>query len=144
MSQAQRISRAVLLWAGLSGALGVILGSFGAHGLEGLLAERGYEPDLIAKRLDQWDVAVRYHLVHTVLLVALAAIPHGSDASRRWTAILILAGLVLFSGSLYALVLLNMTAFGMVAPLGGLSWIVAWLALIWVARSMVSESTASD
>ena len=119
----------------MSGAAAVILGSFGAHGLDGFLEGRGYDAELIAKRLGQWGVGVRYHLVHTVALLCIAALPFGNDSSRRWVARLLLAGLVLFSGSLYAIVLLNMNAFGAVAPLGGLSWIVAWLMMIWMART---------
>ena len=92
MSDAERISRAVLLWAGISLPLGVILGSYGAHGLEGLLADRGYDPELVAKRLGQWDVGVRYHLIHSVVLLVIAALPIGSDTSRRWAARMMLAG----------------------------------------------------
>lgn len=130
-----RLRRAILIAAGISGALGIVLGSFGAHGIEAVLEGRGYEPDLVAKRLDQWDVGVRYHLVHSLVLLGLAALPMGSESSRRWTAGLLLAGLVFFSGSLYLLVMLNATKFGAVAPLGGLSWIVAWLMLVRVART---------
>ncbi len=135
VSETVRISRAILLWAGISGATAVVLGSFGAHGLETMLQDRGYELELVTKRLDQWDVGVRYHLVHSLALLGLAAVPVGSDASRRWAARLMLAGLLLFSGSLYLLVLLNVPVLGAVAPLGGLSWITAWLMLIWMART---------
>lgn len=129
MNEPDRIARAILLWAGISGAVGVILGSFGAHGLDAFLLDRGYDADLVTKRVGQWDVAVRYQLIHSVALLALSAIPFGGDAIRRWVVRLMLAGLVLFSGSLYLLVLTNTTMFGAVAPLGGLSWIIAWLLL---------------
>ncbi|MDA9859586.1 DUF423 domain-containing protein [Rubripirellula sp.] len=129
MKESERIARAILLWAGISGAIGVILGSFGAHGLDAFLLERGYDADLVIKRVGQWDVGVRYQLIHSVALFALAAVPFGSDGNRRWVARLMLAGLLFFSGSLYLLVLTNLTILGAVAPLGGLSWIIAWLLL---------------
>ena len=92
-----------------------------------------YGPELIEKRLDQFDVGVRYHLLHTVALVAVVAIPFGSPVVRRWVGRFMVAGIILFSGSLYALVLTNRTEFGMVTPIGGLCWIVAWSALMGMA-----------
>ena len=123
------VSRRILMYAAICGALGVLLGALGAHGLDGLLESRGAGPDHIAKRLDQFDVAVRYHLVHSLVLLALAALPLGPPRRRRLIAHLFLLGLVLFSGSLYALVFSDVSKFGMITPLGGLVWIAAWLSL---------------
>ena len=116
--------------AGILGAIGIVCASFSAHGLDNLLVNREYSPELVDKRLDQFDVGVRYHLLHTVALVAVAAVPFGSPTVRRWSSRFMIAGIVLFSGSLYALVLTNRTDFGMVTPLGVLWWIVGWIALI--------------
>jgi uncharacterized membrane protein YgdD (TMEM256/DUF423 family) len=129
----QTLSRRILFAAAICGALGVLLGAWGAHGLDTLLESRGDTAQHVAKRLDQFDVAVRYHLIHSVALLALAAIP-GAATARRWTFRLLLLGLVLFSGSLYVLVLSDEGKFGMITPLGGLSWIAAWLSLILVAK----------
>ena len=115
------------------------MGSFGAHGLETFLTSGGLEQELVIKRLDQFDVAVRYHLIHSVALLALAALTIGTPGRRRWVARLFVLGLFLFSGSLYALVLTNTPVLGAITPLGGLSWIAGWLLLPWLARPMGSE-----
>ncbi len=143
------LSRRIIVYAGVSGALGVLLGAFSAHGLEDVLNNFVYtdlievvdadpgeagQTDLIDRRLSQFDVGVRYHLIHSVALLALSAVPFGSPTSRRWVSRLFLLGIFLFSGSLYALVLSNVTQLGMVTPLGGICWIVGWLTLLQVAR----------
>lgn len=116
--------------AGILGAIGIICGSMGAHGLDAILAKLQYSPELIEKRLQQFDTGVRYHMYHTVALVALATIPFGSPRIRCWVGRFMVAGIVLFSGSLYALTLTNETKFGMITPIGGLCWIIAWIGLI--------------
>jgi uncharacterized membrane protein YgdD (TMEM256/DUF423 family) len=114
----------------LAGAAGVALGAFGAHALKARLT-----PDQLAV----WQTAVQYHFWHALALVAIgiiisAALP-GSTA-LRWAGWLMVAGLVLFSGSLYVLVLSGARWLGAVTPLGGTAWIAAWLLLAWaVLRS---------
>jgi len=135
----EAITRRIIVCAGISGALGVVMGSFGAHGLDKFLASGGLDDALVLKRLDQFDVAVRYHLIHTVALLALASITVGTPGCRRWVARWFLLGLLLFSGSLYALVLTNTPMLGAITPLGGLSWIAGWLLLAWMARSAASK-----
>lgn len=127
------LSRRIIIYAAITGALGVTLGAIGAHGLDGILERLGHDQESILEKLDQFDLGVRYHLIHSVALLALAAIPFGSPASRRWVCRLFLLGMVLFSGGLYALVLSSVGVLGMVIPVGGLCWILAWLMLILVA-----------
>jgi uncharacterized membrane protein YgdD (TMEM256/DUF423 family) len=127
------LSRRIIVYAGVSGALGVLLGALGAHGLETILIDLGHA-DILDKRLSQFDVGVRYQLIHSVALLALSAVPFGTPNSRRWVSRMFLLGIVLFSGSLYALVLSNVSQLGMVTPLGGLCWIAGWLMLLLVAR----------
>lgn len=127
MNTRSPVARPLLIVVALFGAGGVALGAWGAHGLESHLAERGYEATLIPKRLQQFDTGVRYHLLHVVALLALAALPVGRSAPRTAAVILFVIGISLFAGSLYALVLSNQTRFGMVTPLGGLCLIVGWL-----------------
>ncbi|TWT83311.1 hypothetical protein CA13_47760 [Planctomycetes bacterium CA13] len=122
-------SRQILLLAAVFGALGVLVGAFGAHVLGGFLEDQGLTAETIAKREDQFDVGVRYHLVHAVTLLALAAIPFGPEALKRKIAWMFVVGLMLFCGSLYLLVLTNQTKLGMVTPIGGVIWIVAWASL---------------
>jgi uncharacterized membrane protein YgdD (TMEM256/DUF423 family) len=106
--------------AGLGG-LAVALGAFGAHGLEDAVT-----PD----RLDTWRTGAQYHLAHALAAVVafgLAAVR--SAGAARWAGRLFLAGVALFSGSLYALVLLDLPVLGAVAPFGGLSFMAGWAAL---------------
>lgn len=132
------LTRRIVICAALSGALAVIFGSFGAHGLDSFLVDRGYDGELVLKRLDQYDVAVRYHFYHSLALLGLAALPLGSVATRRWAFYMFLAGLLLFSGSLYALVLTNTPKLGAITPFGGLAWILAWLMLLLTVRRSAS------
>lgn len=139
-------SRHILVIASILGAFGVGIGAFGAHGLDTLLAkpglhgEEGLPPELITKRLGQFDVGARYHLVHAAALLALAGISFGSSRRRKISAWLFAVGILLFSGSLYILVLTNTPWLGAITPLGGLAWIGAWLSLLAIAFSRPNES----
>lgn len=97
------------------GALAVGLGAFGAHGLNDLLLENG--------RLDTWETAALYHLVHAVVILALAT--RTKWAPGPWLAMA--AGILIFSGSLYVLSLTNIGWLGAITPIGGLSLIVGWV-----------------
>jgi len=119
-----------LLAAGIFGAAAVVLGAWGAHGLETWLVAAGVEVERIDARLDQFDVAARYHLVHAAVLVGLAAVSDRiAPIASRWIGRLMIAGIVLFSGSLYLLVITDTPWLGAITPLGGLAWIIAWSAL---------------
>jgi uncharacterized membrane protein YgdD (TMEM256/DUF423 family) len=111
--------------AGLSGALGVALGAFGAHALR---------PWLPLQQMTIYETAVRYQLLHALALLgvaALAAAQPARAAALAWPARGFLLGSVLFPGSLYALALTGWSWFGAIAPLGGAAWILAWLGLAW-------------
>lgn len=110
---------------GLVGALGVGLGAFGAHSLPQLVSD-----DLLADAARRWDLGARYHLVHALALGLVAMHP----GRPLWAGGLFLAGIVLFSGSLYAMALSNVTMLGAITPLGGLSWIAGWLVLAFASR----------
>lgn len=112
--------------AALLGALAVVAGAFGAHGL----AER-VEP----RQLEAWRTAAHYALLHAAALLALALYASASGRSVRWPAGLWLAGALLFSGSIFALVLGGPRWLGPITPLGGLCLIAGWLALLPLARS---------
>ncbi len=135
MSESQVLSRRIAIAAGIAGALGVLIGAFGAHGLEDFLAKKGLDVALIAKRAGQFDVGARYHLIHAVALLALGAFGDSgtkviSPRSLRTVAWLIVIGMVLFSGSLYLLVATNTPWLGAITPLGGVAWVIAWF---WIA-----------
>ena len=105
----------------ISGALGVILGAFGAHGLQDKLSD---------KMLQTWQTAVEYQFYHTfaLLIVGLLALKFQSGllSSSGWCFI---AGTTLFSGSLYALSLSGITKLGAITPVGGLIFIIGWILL---------------
>jgi uncharacterized membrane protein YgdD (TMEM256/DUF423 family) len=101
--------------AAISGALAVALGAFGAHGLQSLLAEN--------RTTAIWDKAVFYHFIHTVMLFVLAQ-RRPLPAGPWWC---FLAGIMIFSGSLYLLAVTNLRWFGMITPVGGMSFIAGWL-----------------
>lgn len=104
------------------GALAVVIGAFGAHGLKDRLD---------ASMLAVFETGARYHLVHALAVIAAAWAAQRWPASAlpAWAGWLFVAGIVLFSGSLYALALTGVKALGMVAPLGGLAFIAAWTLL---------------
>jgi len=110
----------------LAAALGVALGAFGAHALKARLS---------ADMLAVWQTAVQYHLWHALGLVAIGLLAQHLPASVpvRIGGWLMLAGIVLFSGSLYALALSGTRWLGAVTPFGGACFIVAWLAVAYAA-----------
>lgn len=119
-------AKLILQLAGISGALAVGLGAFGAHSLEALLVQNG--------RLDTYQTAVNYHFYHTLALLGigiLATIKPGwkGMAFAAWSMVL---GILIFSGSLYVLSLTGITWLGAITPLGGLSFILGWSALVYL------------
>ena len=132
------ISRKIGLGAGFFGFLGVILGAFGAHALK----ERLKAQDMV----DVWNTAVIYHLLHAVALLALAAWSearanaNGTERNRGpkylWRAAQCwMAGIALFSGSLYILALGGPHWIGPVTPLGGLLLMAGWVLAAMAARN---------
>lgn len=117
--------RAYALAAALSGFFAVAIGAFGAHGLT----------DLRAKELVQ--TASHYQFVHTLAVLAALTFWRSWDSPRaRFAPGLFFAGIALFCGSLYALVLGAPSWLGMVTPLGGLSFLAGWLVLAWAALAL--------
>ncbi|MEM8961294.1 MAG: DUF423 domain-containing protein [Acidobacteriota bacterium] len=110
-------------------ALGVALGAFGAHALEGQVTET---------RLGTWETAVLYHLLHALALVALGAMAARLGRTAGKIAILFTIGIVLFSGSLYVLVLSDIGVLGAITPFGGTAFIAAWIWLAFTARRLHS------
>jgi uncharacterized membrane protein YgdD (TMEM256/DUF423 family) len=113
--------------AAINGFLAVAAGAFGAHGLQGRLD---------AHALSIFETGARYQMYHA-LAIGLAALAARGSAAANAAAIFFLAGIVLFSGSLYALALTGMRGLGIVTPFGGLSFLVGWAALAWAASKRV-------
>lgn len=103
--------------------LAVALGAFGAHGLEGKVE---------LKYLEIWKTGVTYQMFHATALliigILLGKLPATSLLS--WSGWLMLIGIILFSGSLYVLTLTKISVLGAITPLGGVSFLVAWVLLI--------------
>ena len=124
-------ARLILQLAAVLGALTVAIGAFGAHGLRPMLEASG--------RADTFETAVRYQFYHTLALLAvgvLAATRPELRSGLDTTALLWLAGVVIFSGSLYAICFTGVTKFGAVAPLGGLLLIAGWVRLLFVVGKL--------
>jgi uncharacterized membrane protein YgdD (TMEM256/DUF423 family) len=120
------MQRLLLLACAANGFLAVALGAFGAHGLKTRLADL---PD-VARRLAWWDTASHYHLVHALALGLLAlACDRVPEQWLKRAGIAMLIGILLFSGSLYAMTLTGVTALGAVTPFGGLALLVGWVLL---------------
>src|SRR5262245_4612907 len=103
------------------GALGVSLGAFGAHGLKQRVS---------AEMIAVWDTGARYHVLHALALLATAwAAERWPGALTNGAGWLFLAGIVVFSGSLYALALTGVRSLGAITPVGGLCLIAAWSCL---------------
>ena len=100
--------------------LAVALGAFGAHGLRSTLEAHGMT--------DVWNKAVFYHFIHALALLVLAL--YGSINRGAWW--LLVAGILLFSGSLYLLALTNVRWLGAVTPVGGLCFLAGWVWLVFV------------
>ena len=116
--------RTFLLAGALAGFVGVAFGAFGAHGLRGRLA-----PDMLAV----FETGVRYQMYHALALMLTAALMMtGRIESGRAVAAagwLFVAGIVLFSGSLYLLAVTGVTVLGAITPIGGVAFLVGWACL---------------
>lgn len=122
-------------WAALLGFIGVALGAFGAHALKKYVD---------ANDLAVWATAVKYQFVHVLALIGVdtalwIARDMGNESVRAPLGVAgfaFIIGIVVFSGSLYALVGTGVRKLGMVTPLGGLSFLVGWAALGWATWKM--------
>ena len=104
-------------------ALGVMLGAFGAHALRARLD---------AYLMSVYERAVFYHFVHALGLLVVSIMPRLgvlSESAATWVCALLFAGVLIFSGSLYALAMTGTRSFGAITPIGGLSFIAAWVFL---------------
>jgi uncharacterized membrane protein YgdD (TMEM256/DUF423 family) len=119
------VDRLFLAFGAIAAFIGVALGAFAAHGLKNRL-----DPAMLAT----FEVGVRYHMYHALALIGVAW------AATRWPCAwvnasgwLFVAGIVVFSGTLYALALTGTRWLGAITPLGGLAFLAGWLCLAWGA-----------
>jgi uncharacterized membrane protein YgdD (TMEM256/DUF423 family) len=116
------MDRTLLLVGAVAGFIAVGFGAFGAHGLRGRLS-----PEMLVV----FETGVRYQMYHA-LAILVTAVGLGFVDARllRLAGWLFTVGIVLFSGSLYALALSGVTRFGMITPLGGLAFLAGWALLV--------------
>lgn len=117
----------------VNAALAVALGAFGAHALKERLSER---------YLAIWETAVQYQMFHALGLIAIGILMSssliGATTQLSWAGYLLLAGIIIFSGSLYALSLSGVGILGAITPIGGVAFIVGWIMLIVAAVKFTS------
>lgn len=114
------------------GAIGIGLGAFGAHALQSYLATHAEDGQQAAKLLNTWEIGVRYQMYHALaLLLAAALVQRAGGLALTVAGLSFTAGVLIFSGCLYALVLTGMRWLGAVVPVGGVVMIVGWIALLW-------------
>jgi len=120
------LARRCIFWGALFGLSGVMIGAFGAHGLKALLN---------ADQLAIYHTGVDYQFVHALALLLLGALAQ-QQTPKAWqlAATLFIAGVFIFSGSLYLLVLTDTSWLGAITPIGGTSFIAGWAALLWGLR----------
>ncbi|KPC74636.1 membrane protein [Thermoactinomyces vulgaris] len=102
-------------------ALAVAIGAFGAHGLAGKVTE---------KMLQNWNTGAHYHIIHALALLAIGLLmskTNGSSSLLNIGGWLIVAGILFFSGSLYAMVLTGVKTWGAITPIGGVAFIAGWI-----------------
>jgi uncharacterized membrane protein YgdD (TMEM256/DUF423 family) len=120
-----------LFLGSLNALIGVALGAFGAHGLKSKVA-----PEM----LTVWNTAVQYHLIHALGLLLIAIFMHlmPGTALIKVAGWAIFIGIILFSGSLYAMVLTDTKPLGIITPIGGVAFLVGWLMLVVAAWQQTS------
>jgi uncharacterized membrane protein YgdD (TMEM256/DUF423 family) len=117
----------MMFWAAagaINAFLAVTCGAFGAHALRRRLG---------ADRLTVFETGARYHMFHALALIAVAWLAGERRNGADTAGALLLAGIVLFSGSLYALALSGIRKLGAITPIGGLCFLLGWADFAWVA-----------
>lgn len=107
----------------INGFLAVALGAFGAHILEGTIPDR---------YISTWETAVQYQMFHAVglLVIGLLAGKFGTLPAINWSGYLMLAGIIIFSGSLYILSVTQISILGAITPIGGVLFLASWVMMI--------------
>ncbi|MDH3817150.1 MAG: DUF423 domain-containing protein [Myxococcales bacterium] len=120
------MTRIFIVLSGVLGFSAVALGAFGAHGLRSRLESL---PDGV-KRSEWWNTAAHYHLIHALALALAAWLVHrGASTSGSVAGWSFVAGVALFSGSLYLMTITGQTKLGAITPIGGLCFLVGWGAI---------------
>lgn len=117
-------------------ALAVVIGAFGAHGVRDIIN---------ADQMRIYETGVSYHFYHALGMLAVPLLVRAeliTASAAKWAFILFVVGIVCFSGSLYILAITGQTLWGAVAPIGGTSFIVGWMSIVY--GSIQRKSPASS
>jgi uncharacterized membrane protein YgdD (TMEM256/DUF423 family) len=115
------MTKTILITSSVLLALAVAIGAFGAHGLKTHISE---------DMMQTYKTGVEYHFYHALGLLLIGVLSMSMPSGLlNWSAILLIAGIVLFSGSLYVLAIAGIKWLGAITPLGGLSFIAGWIVL---------------
>ena len=101
--------------------LSVVIGAFGAHSLE----------SIIGNKMDTFKTGIQYHMFHGLGLILIGILSKILDLDLDSVGYLLIAGIILFSGSLYVIAIYKYSFLGMVAPIGGMCFIIGWLLLFY-------------
>ena len=127
------IVKLFIMAGAINGFLAVAFGAFGAHALKEKLSE---------KYLAIWETAVQYQMFHALALIAVGILMSskliGPVSTLNTAGYLILAGIILFSGSLYVLSLTGVGVLGAITPIGGVAFLVGWVMIIITAAKFAS------
>ena len=120
------MNKSILITASILGILSIVLGAFAAHGLKKLIP---------AESISVFETGVKYQMYHAIFLLFVGSSSYVSDSYQKTIFYLTILGLILFSGSIYALATNALTSFdfkkiGFITPIGGLLLIAAWVALL--------------
>lgn len=120
------MSKYFIFLGSLNAFLAVGLGAFGAHALKSRLS---------ADMLDVYQTGVQYHIFHALGLILIGIISHWLSQSTliNWSGGFILAGIVIFSGSLYVLSITGIRTFGAITPIGGIAFLAGWILLAYAS-----------
>jgi len=121
-----------IIAAALCGFLAVALGAFGAHALKDSLSPAA---------LDVYQTAVQYQMFHAPALLVIGLLAHKFPGNRilNWSGLLMIAGVVLFSGSLYTLSISGIGQLGLITPIGGVLMLISWVMLAFAAKKFVDS-----
>jgi len=123
------MSKWILIAGGVLSGVAIVIGAFGAHALK----------DVLDTRQMGWiETGVSYHRTHALALICCGLLPYSNRT--RLTAILLISGVIAFSGSLYLMALTANTWLGIVTPLGGVLLIGAWVSFCWAILKMPMNS----
>ena len=137
--------RWIVIVAALFGFLSVLIGAFGAHGLEGRLEAQGFNPEEIVDKADQCEVAVRYQMFHVLALLAMGLMGQQACSKKRAVASgFFIAGICFFSGGLYSMVFLDVMGHWAIVPLGGLCFMIGWICTVLVGLDRSASLNACD